>query len=441
MRIFFLILIFVLSVNLYSQFDKSQYYDYSRHFYYDLYYQQPELSDSIDINVLFKLSFNQLKFIKDEDNSLNEDVFRAKYNIEAEFRDADGIIRKRIIKYDTIMTNNYSDINNSEKLVYHLLGVRLLPGKYAPVLRIYDNDKSKLGEEKLKEIDFVNSSPLGRFSSCLFAYQGNDNNYYQFILNGNAGFSSNDVKLIFHVSEPRSNDYNYKIEYLDANNSPIPLPEKETVYGTVALLSGKDVQINIINKNVSIVNLIQSEDNSGLLIFNLPADRTIPGKSRISIWDDKASDTLKFDFIVIWENMPAYLKNPGKAVEIMYYVLNDSEYDEMNSGNDKEKLKKIFEWWRAKDPTKFSIYNEAMVEYFRRADYSSKNYKTNFEKDGVKTDRGKIYILNGPPDKIDMDMQINGQSTEIWNYKRLNKKFVFLTDKNGVIYLKEIKPI
>ena len=82
-----------------------------------------------------------------------------------------------------------------------------------------------------------------------------------------------------------------------------------------------------------------------------------------------------------------------------------------------------------------------MAEYFNRADYAFFNFKTIYEKDGAKTDRGKIYILYGAPDDVKNTMNEKGEAQEIWIYHKLRKQFTFETDKTDIIYLKEIKDL
>jgi hypothetical protein len=73
-----------------------------------------------------------------------------------------------------------------------------------------------------------------------------------------------------------------------------------------------------------------------------------------------------------------------------------------------------------------------MAEYYYRVDDALRRFSTSRENDGYKTDRGRIYILYGPPQKSERSLQPNSAPTEIWTYDRLHRRFIFIdTEKNG----------
>jgi hypothetical protein len=80
-----------------------------------------------------------------------------------------------------------------------------------------------------------------------------------------------------------------------------------------------------------------------------------------------------------------------------------------------------------------------MAEYYRRADYSYFNFRSIGQKDGVFTDRGKIYMLNGPPTQINRQMQPDSHPREVWSYEnRVARVFVFIDEsKTGEYRLVE----
>jgi GWxTD domain-containing protein len=81
-----------------------------------------------------------------------------------------------------------------------------------------------------------------------------------------------------------------------------------------------------------------------------------------------------------------------------------------------------------------------MTEYFRRVDYAFFNYQTIIQREGSKTDRGKVYILNGKPDKIENDMN-DKRSREIWTYVELEKRYIFDLISVGFYKLVKIEDI
>jgi len=73
----------------------------------------------------------------------------------------------------------------------------------------------------------------------------------------------------------------------------------------------------------------------------------------------------------------------------------------------------IDNFWHALDPTPHTPFNETRDEFWRRVNLAQALYHDSTAP-GWKTDRGKIYILLGPPHGIDL-----AGGSEIWTYRGL----------------------
>ena len=108
---------------------------------------------------------------------------------------------------------------------------------------------------------------------------------------------------------------------------------------------------------------------------------------------------------------------------------------------DSERQGFITNFWLARDPTPGTPANEFKEEYDRRVAYANEHFTTKSGTSGSQTDRGKMYILNGPPDEIKGGTRISssfsstGQgnnnfvtnttdsfSSETWRYRNINGK-------------------
>ncbi|MBI3476310.1 MAG: GWxTD domain-containing protein [Acidobacteria bacterium] len=67
--------------------------------------------------------------------------------------------------------------------------------------------------------------------------------------------------------------------------------------------------------------------------------------------------------------------------------------------NDEERQKFVEGFWGRRDPTPDTVENEFRDEYFRRVMYANERFGSGIP--GWKTDRGRIYIVYGPPDEIE----------------------------------------
>ena len=78
--------------------------------------------------------------------------------------------------------------------------------------------------------------------------------------------------------------------------------------------------------------------------------------------------------------------------------------------------------------------------FFTRVDKAVIKFASLNQNDGAKTSRGQIFILYGNPNKIQNQM-IDGKASEIWEYDKLQKIFIFVSDKYGDYKLKKIRDI
>lgn len=130
--------------------------------------------------------------------------------------------------------------------------------------------------------------------------------------------------------------------------------------------------------------------------------------------------------------------------EVVPYIITPAEKELFLSlPNERERGKFIDSFWKKRDPNPESPENEFKLEYYKRIALANKFFDTSGI-EGWRTDRGKVYILLGPPNEIQRDMQPSGsyQSAfhgpkERWNYWGLrnprlpyNLELVFI-DKLG----------
>src|SRR4029077_7521115 len=66
---------------------------------------------------------------------------------------------------------------------------------------------------------------------------------------------------------------------------------------------------------------------------------------------------------------------------------------------DEERQQFVEQFWLRRDPTPDTEENEFKEEHYRRIAYTNEHYASGIP--GWKTDRGRIYIIYGPPDEIE----------------------------------------
>ncbi len=101
------------------------------------------------------------------------------------------------------------------------------------------------------------------------------------------------------------------------------------------------------------------------------------------------------------------------------WIITDGERDQYKAmTTDEERLLFIEQFWRRRDPTP---ENEYRRDYFQRFFYATKAFSAG--KPGWATDRGRIYLLLGPPHSIQqnpMGRTAYERPSEIWTYNNLD---------------------
>src|SRR3984957_19802070 len=86
--------------------------------------------------------------------------------------------------------------------------------------------------------------------------------------------------------------------------------------------------------------------------------------------------------------------------EDVTYIITDEErqaWKRLSTDDEREEF--IEQFWLRRDPTPDSEENEFKEEHYRRIAYANERFASGIP--GWKTDRGRIYIVYGPPDEID----------------------------------------
>ena len=85
--------------------------------------------------------------------------------------------------------------------------------------------------------------------------------------------------------------------------------------------------------------------------------------------------------------------------EVPYIIMDEERAAFKKFSTDEEREQFIEQFWERRNPNPGSPENEFREEYYRRIAYSNERYASGIP--GWKTDRGRIYIMYGPPDEIE----------------------------------------
>ncbi|MBZ5535613.1 MAG: GWxTD domain-containing protein [Acidobacteriia bacterium] len=99
------------------------------------------------------------------------------------------------------------------------------------------------------------------------------------------------------------------------------------------------------------------------------------------------------------------------------YIITDGEravFEHLNTNEERQQFVDLF--WLRRDPTPDNYEKEFQEEHYRRLTYANENFTPPVP--GWKTDRGRIYIVMGPPDQIERRSNAK-PAAEIWSYRKV----------------------
>lgn len=100
--------------------------------------------------------------------------------------------------------------------------------------------------------------------------------------------------------------------------------------------------------------------------------------------------------------------------EDVRWIISDNErtaFEKLIDNSERDQF--IEQFWLRRDPTPGTSKNEFKEEHYRRIAYSNEHFAAQAR--GSLTDRGRIYILYGPPDAVQRQTT-NGVPEERWHY-------------------------
>lgn len=125
-----------------------------------------------------------------------------------------------------------------------------------------------------------------------------------------------------------------------------------------------------------------------------------------------------------------------KEFNIIKFVATETEKKAFGALNLAGKRKFMPTFWKRRDPSPETSYNEMKVAFFENLQYVQEHFSTSsIRDDGYRTDRGITYLKYGFPSEIQkFDNDASSHPYEIWNYYHLQGgiEFVFVDKTNGL---------
>lgn len=436
-----LILLFTCWQSLPAQIDKSVYFDFGDHYFYQAILTRVT-TDSLHYDFVVKYANKGLSFKKIAIQGRSN--FMAVVTVRVELRDTDGVARFSSEIRDSVSAKDYeTSISRSH---FHFVDFNVAVPRMKFFALIEFSQPGAVNGKRLSGIKVPNFElptgetigvPVATFirGADIIPVVNSDERRY--------GFAFSSKEQILYVPIFNAHDYHLFTCTFTKSTTVRDLSDE---WGSVAeiVLSTKPVVSRRLrfdtSSNVeSLLVLDPAGDSTGYLAFTVPVDKVLPGLYTVVVAREGSASIATFEFECRWNEMPLSLRSTRYSIESMRPMVTDQQIDSITDGSEKSYRNELLKFWRRFDPTPRTNFNEAMEEYFRRVDFAFFNYQSIIEKDGSRTPRGRVYCLNGSPTKIERSSRSIQIPTESWIYEnRVRKTFVFEMKDDGIYDLKSI---
>jgi GWxTD domain-containing protein len=363
----------------------------------------------------FRIRSDFFVFTKSTNN--NGDNFSGGGEISIELLDSMGTSVARNIRQLTLTSNDNSSLYLRTIFTQDFFSFQVPEGRYKIVFKLEDKESKRTFSNSKEQMLIPKDSIL--VSSMIPVENFRQKSFQLFNLGGDVLFSQNYGFVFLAKKKYASVTYSLsKLQPDEDNNkiidSAVSVPVISFEHKSLNPLQIFDhIQLNLEDSGNTIVNYIPL---NGLQLCQ--------GRYEIELKFPDSSK-VKTQFGARWLDMPISLYDLDLATEPLQFILTKGDYSEFRRGGRETRIRKFEEFWKKKDTTPATAYNEVMHEFYRRVDYAYTAFRTLREMNGAITDRGKIYILYGKPTSTERTLSPGGSPKEIWKYGSINKFFTF----------------
>ena len=143
---------------------------------------------------------------------------------------------------------------------------------------------------------------------------------------------------------------------------------------------------------------------------------------------DTTSTTVQGVGLLASELSTKSIEELDKLYEQSEYIANHAEKKQWKKLTTLEgKRSFLFDFWSARDEDPSTGVNETMQEYFDRVKYANRQFSNFMQKEGWKTDMGRVWIMYGKPYEIERHPnEKDVKPYEIWFYSNIEGGVIFV---------------
>jgi GWxTD domain-containing protein len=332
-----------------------------------------------------------------------------------------------------------SETSQNEKLT-GLLKYYLSPGKYTCILKGRDINNPALYDSVLFNIKV----PAYDSSKILVSDIQLANKIIQDAADQNSPFYKNTLDVIpnpgslFGHGVPVFYFY-YEIYNADVNiKSPYLRVSYELLNSSGNSVYKKLKYMPRTNRSLVDIGAVKVNDyNTGQYNFLVTVEDTVSREAasstrKLFIYNPDKLDTNKVFLSDVSFLSSSFLTMSEEELEKEFdearYISNQNEkVDWKRLTTVESKREYLFNFWNMRDENKITPINETQLEYAERINYTRKKFSDLSQKEGWKTDRGRVFVIYGSPSEIERNpFTSETVPYEIWYYNEIEGGVIFV---------------
>jgi GWxTD domain-containing protein len=391
-------------------------------------------SSKLNVNIHYRIPRGFFVFVRPSDPAAPKDEFTARGQLQVELFTEQDVSVAREIRPMALTRTSLPQADEQQGDIEGAIAFTLAGGQYRIVFEVDDLESGRSFLDKKQSVKTQLLSPKSLvLSDPIFAAIDSTRTdgirYLPFNHGSNVVYGNLHGGMICQVYCPQSDsalEVHWKLH-----------GEAENQSQQIKDLNGKQFDLvagllNLATKEGPVAyQALISGPTWKILFVPVPLELLEPGQYKLELNATDGKDQFKHEasFRVVWPNRPMSLMDWDISTDALRYIAKPEEMEKIVSSSSEKGLEEFRSFWRKRDPDTTTAYNQIMVEYYRRVDEAIRQFSTVKELDGYKTDRGRIYILNGPPTNVERSVLPGQPLRELWTYDNIKKQFVF-TEKN-----------
>ena len=325
---------------------------------------------------------------------------------------------------DTLFAQTYDDTKSKKKFATGRLVTELNPGMYNFVLQLSMMEETNDRNSQRNDIKIENFTTK-KTGEIYLIKEGSNSSSLELINMGNNVIYGKDYQVLVRIP-----DFNASEKYsLIVNKARINRKDTTNieVKKTIPITSDAiytNSYLSLLDKKITSLSVNKEEGSFTYALVQIPNSELENSIYNLELKSESDKAPLAKKLVrSYWPDIPPSLLNLDISIDMMKYIVSEDQLKELKKGNDKEKEEKFRAFWKKRDPTPNSEFNELMTEYYKRVHYAFVEYSSPENPNGQDTDRGEVYIKYGPPNSRDRVFPKKGKVIETWTYN--DRTFVF----------------